>query len=156
MSRTFKDIGVCLAIIAASAVIYWDSLTLRVRTYDPLGSGTMPRMVAIGIIVLCLVAIVQAIVERNIAPRLSAAADEEDFQRRPWLAVTVFGFLVVAAILFALQVPFGIIGSLFVFVSILAIKKCERAILLPAAALSLIFGFGLSYLFGNIFNVDLP
>lgn len=155
MSRTFKDIGVCLAIIAASAVVYWDSLKLRVRTYDPLGSGTMPRMVAIGIIVLCLVAIAQAIFERKRVPRQDAPV-EEDFQRRPWLAVTVFGFLVVSAILFALRIPFGIIGSLLVFASILAIKKGERAIILPAAALSLIFGFGLSYLFGNIFNVDLP
>lgn len=155
MSRTFKDIGVCLAIIAASAIVYWDSLKLRVRTYDPLGSGTMPRMVAIGIILLCLVAIAQAIFERKRPARPDAAADQ-DFQRRPWLAVTIFAFLVVGAIMLALQVPFGITGSLLVFASILAIKKFERAVILPAAALSLIFGFGLAYVFGNIFNVDLP
>ena len=156
MSKTLKDIGVCLVIMVASAVIYWDSLSLRVRTYDPLGSGTMPRMVATGIIILCLVAIVQAIFERNARRRPAPVGEDDDFERRPWLAVTIFGFLVVSGILILLQVPFGITGSLLVFASTVLIKKGERAIILPAAALSLVFGVGLSYLFGAVFNVDLP
>lgn len=156
MSKTFKDIGVCLVIITASAVVYWDSLSLRVRTYDPLGSGTMPRMVATGIIVLCLVAIAQAILERNARKPAAPVAEGEDFERRPWLALTIFGFLVISGVLIALQVPFGITASLLVFASTLLIKKGERAVILPAAALSLVFGFGLSYLFGAVFNVDLP
>lgn len=156
MSRTLKDIGVCLAIMAVAGVVYWESLKLRPGTYDPLGSGTMPRMVAIGLIVLCLVAIMQAVLAGNLHQRRAPLIENDEFERRPRLAVAVFGFLIVAAILLALKLPFGITGSLMVFVTVMAIKKGDRSVIIPAIVLALIFGFGLTYLFGNIFNVDLP
>ena len=42
------------------------------------------------------------------------------------------------------------------FASILAIRRYERSIILPAALCSVAFGFGLTYLFGTVFGVDLP
>ena len=42
------------------------------------------------------------------------------------------------------------------FVSILSIKRGARAIIIPAALCSIAFGFGLTYLFGTVFGVDLP
>ena len=76
--------------------------------------------------------------------------------RRPWLAATLFVYCIGAAVMMQLQVPFGIASTLFLFVSILTIKRCDRAIILPAALCSSALGFGLTYFFGTLFGVDLP
>lgn len=149
------DIPVSLAIVVASALIYWDSLKLRPGSYDPLGSGTMPRMVAVAIVALCLVAVAQSLTMR-FARRKRAAAAAPDFERRPWLAAAIFGYLVIGAAMLYLKVPFAITATLLVFASVLSIKRGERAIIIPAAACSAAFGFGLTYLFGAVFGVDLP
>ena len=156
MSRALKDTGVCLLIILASALIYWDSLGLRAGTYDPLGSGTMPRIVAVAIVVLSLIAIAQSFLVPIGAIADPLEGEAEDFERRPGLAVVIFLYLVACAVLLHLQLPFGVSSSLFLFVSALTIKRFERAVVLPAAACSLLFGFGLTYLFGSVFGVDLP
>jgi hypothetical protein len=42
------------------------------------------------------------------------------------------------------------------FASILAIRRHARSAILPAALCSVVGGFGLTYLFGSVFGVDLP
>ena len=64
MRKRLYDIGVSVAIIGAAGLVYWDALKYRPGIYDPLGSGTMPRMVAVAIVVLSIVAIVQALLAR--------------------------------------------------------------------------------------------
>lgn len=157
MSKALKDTSVILAIILASALVYWDSLKLKAGTYDPLGSGTMPRIVAVAIIVLGIVALFQAFYGTPV-PVLKAPGEpeEEDFERRPWLAVFVFAYLIGCVVLLYLKAPFGASSSLFLFLSSITIKRFEKASLLPSAALSLAVGFGLTYLFGGLFGVDLP
>ena len=150
------DIGVSLAIIAAAGLVYWDARKYRAGIYDPLGSGAMPRMIAVAIVVLCLVAIVQTLLAR---PRRAAPADAlpgDDFERRPRLALVIFAYILACSVLLYLRVPFGITSSLTLFACILAIKRYDRAIMLPGAVCSVAFGFGLTYLFGNVFGVDLP
>jgi hypothetical protein len=156
MSKALKDAGVLLAIILASALVYWDSLKLRAGTYDPLGSGTMPRIVAGLIIILSLIALAQGFFGSRPPPQPLLFEDEEEFERRPWLAVTIFFYLIGCIVLLALRVPFGISSSLFLFVSCLSIKKFDPKSILPATACSLGVGFGLTYLFGTLFGVDLP
>ena len=157
MSKALKDSGVILAIMLASALVYWDSLKLKAGVYDPLGSGTMPRIVAVTIIVLSIVALFQTFFGAP-PPVLKAPGEleEEDFERRPWLAVAVSAYLVGCLVLLYLKLPFGASSSLFLFLSSITIKRFEKASLLPSAALSLIVGFGLTYLFGGLFGVDLP
>ena len=157
MSKALKDSGVIGAIILASALVYWDSLKLRPGTYDPLGSGTMPRIVAVSIIVLSLVALWQTFHGAPV-PKLTTPGmpEEEHFERRPWLALAVFALLIGCVVLLYLRVPFGASSSLFLFVSSLAIRRFDRSSILPSAVLSLSVGFGLTYLFGTLFGVDLP
>lgn len=157
MSKALKDSSVIVAIIIASALVYWDSLKLKAGTYDPLGSGTMPRIVAVTIIVLSLVALYQTFYGTPI-PKLMTPGipEEEDFERRPWLAVIVSAYLIACVVLLYLKLPFGASSSLFLFLSSITIKRFERASLLPSAALSLAVGFGLTYLFAGLFGVDLP
>lgn len=153
-----KDAGVCLAISVAAGLVYWDSLSLRAGTYDPLGSGTMPRIVAGAIIALCLVALAQAFLgARQASPvTLAMPEDEEEFERRPWLSLTVFLYLIGAVVLLALRAPFGITSALFLFISSLSIKRFDPKAILPSALCALGVGFGLTYMFGTLFGVDLP
>jgi hypothetical protein len=151
-SKAF-DIAVSLAIILAAGLVYWDARKYKAGVYDPLGSGTMPKMVAVAIIVLCVVAILQTLLARS---RPQRAQEAESFQRRPWLALVIFLYTVACAVLLYLKVPFGITASLTLFASILAIKRYDRSVLLPGAICSIAFGFGLTYLFGSVFGVDLP
>jgi hypothetical protein len=153
MKRKAFDIGVSVAIIAAAGLVYWDALKYRPGVYDPLGSGTMPRMIAVAIIVLCLVAIVQTLLAR---PRPAKPATGEEFPRRPRLALLVFGYAIACSVLLYLRIPFAITASLTLFASILAIKRYDRSVILPGALCSVAFGFGLTYLFGTVFGVDLP
>jgi hypothetical protein len=149
------DIGVSLAIIVAAGLVYWDARKYRPGIYDPLGSGTMPRMIAVAIVVLCLVAIVQTLLARRRAAPADAPAGD-GFERRPWLALVIFACIVACSVLLFIRVPFGITSSLTLFACILAIKRYDREIMLPGAVCSVAFGFGLTYLFGNVFGVDLP
>lgn len=156
MSKRWYDIGVSVAIIGVAGLVYWDALKYRPGTYDPLGSGTMPRMVAVAIIVLCIVAIVQALVTRAPVAKPANADANAGFEPRPWLALTIFFFVIIGSILLYLRVPFGIASTLMLFASILAIRRYERSMILPAALCSVVFGYGLTYLFGSVFGVDLP
>ena len=111
MRKRVYDIGVSVAIIVAAGLVYWDALKYRPGIYDPLGSGTMPRMVAVAIVVLCLVAIVQALLTRPRAAKPAKAEAGEDFERWPWLAFIIFIYVVICSILLYSRIPFGITSS---------------------------------------------
>lgn len=153
MSKTVRDIGVSAAIIVFAALIYWDSLGLKPGNYDPLGAGTMPRIVATITIALSLIVIAQALLERG-GKRLRI--EELDFERRPWLAVQIFTAMVVCVVLLWARIPFGLSSALFLFFSVLAIRRFRLAAVPGAAAVAVVCGFGLAYLFGTTFGVDLP
>jgi len=157
MSKALKDSSVIVSIIIASVLVYWDSLKLRPGSYDPLGSGTMPRIVAGSIIALSLVALLQTFFGKPVPVLVVPGMPEEaEFERRPWLAIAVSAFLVAYVVMIWLRWPFGLSSSLFLFVSTLAIRRFSLGAVLPAAALSLTFGYALTYLFGTLFGVDLP
>ncbi len=152
MSRAVRDIGVSAAIIVFAALLYWDSLDLKPGNYDPLGAGTMPRIVATITIGLALIVILQTLLMR---PRRTRSADP-GFERRPWLAVQVFVAFAVLAVLLWARIPFGISSALFLFVSALAIRRFRPAAIPGAAVFAVVCGFGLTYIFGSMFGVDLP
>lgn len=156
MSKTLKDVGVCLGIILFSGIIYWDSLGLRAGTFDPLGAGTMPRIVAVATIALALIAILQSVLGARRVMSRSVGIHDENFVRRPWLAVQIFGFMVAAAILLNLRVSFGVTSALFMFFSIMAVRRYRLSRVPLAAVIAVVCGFGLTYLFGALFGVDLP
>ncbi|MFC7397329.1 tripartite tricarboxylate transporter TctB family protein [Chelatococcus sp. GCM10030263] len=154
MRKNFGSTCAILAIMVAAAMIYWDSLGLRAGLYDPLGSGTMPRIVASAIIVLSLVALLQTFLART--PVRVSEPEDTSFAPRPWLAVSIFGYLVICVVLLHARLPFGLSSTLFLFVSALSIRRFEKSAILPAAVCAVVVGYGLTYLFGAVFGVDLP
>ncbi len=156
MHKLLREIAVGGAIIAGAAMAYWDSLRLPPGLYDPLGAGTMPRIVCGAIILLSLVAIAQAVVASRAVPAKGRAKPERDYVLRPGLAAGVFAYLVVFAVLVKTGMPFWISSSLFLFVSTISIAGFRRSAIFPAAAFSIVAGIGVTYLFGTVFMVDLP
>ena len=56
------DIGVSLFLIVVCSLVLWEARKIPPGVYEPLGSGPVPRAVAGLIILLCRVAMVQALV----------------------------------------------------------------------------------------------
>ena len=157
MSKIWKEVGVCLAFIAASAVVYRDSLKLPPGNYDPLGGGTMPRMVCGIIIVLSLAVIVQTLVPVLLGKARQAPAGEViDYRTRPDLALMVFGLLIlyVASIYFA--VPFAVSTGIFLFLAMMVTGEFRKQLILPALFISAVTAAALAYTFISILKVDLP
>jgi putative tricarboxylic transport membrane protein len=156
VNKLMSEIAVCGAIIAVAVLAYRDSLKLPAGMYDPLGAGTLPRIVCVAIIALAVVAIVQAFVARRTANAKNREEPALDYVQRPGLAAAVFAYLVVFAAVVKAGIPFWISSSLFLFASTLTIADFRRSAVLPAIAFSLIAGIAVTYLFGHVFGVDLP
>jgi hypothetical protein len=129
------------------------------RLYDPLGAGTMPRIICGGIILFCVISLGQSLLRARAQLSKSANSqprDEGQAPDRPWLAVAFFVFLVALAIAIQLRVPYWISTSIFLFVSTMAVQRFKLSAVPLAAVISILVGIGVAYLFGDVFRVDLP
>ena len=116
----------------------------------------MPRMVAGAIIVLTAAVLLQHLAAALFAPRRVRRVEALDYPQRPWLGAAIFAYMTAATVMVHYLAPFGITGTLFLFASIMTIKRFQLSAILPAALCSAAVGYGLTYLFGRVFGVDLP
>ena len=151
-----KEAAVCGLIIAVCALVYRESLKLPPGGYDPLGGGTMPRIVCVTIIVLCLVALTQIAVPAFLGSRPAGAEEKLDYVPRPGMAAIVFGLLVLYALSIHLAVPFALSTSAFLFATTMLLGRFDRRLILPALLISVAVGLALNYAFVSVFKVDLP
>ena len=155
MSKVWKEVGVCLAFIAVSALVYRDSLKLPPGNYDPLGGGTLPRIVCGTIIVLSLAAIAQVLI-----PALLGKAPMEEpkpqYRLRPDLAVMLFVLLVLYTLSIRLLVPFMLSSIVFLFLSTMVLAQFRARLIPQALLISVIGGVTMAYTFTAILKVDLP
>jgi hypothetical protein len=158
MTRTLGEVVVSLILIALAAFVYWETLSIPPGLYDPLGAGTMPRIICGGMIIFSVIAIVQSLLRHRsraaagqTKPRGPAAADD-----RPWLAVVTFGLMVVLAVAINFEVPYWASTTVFLFLAMMAVQRFKPSAVLVSALLAIIFAVGVTYLFSNVFSVDLP
>ena len=104
MDKVWKEVGVCLAFIAVSAVVYKDSLKLPPGNYDPLGGGTLPRIVCGIIIVLSLAAIAQVLIPALLRKAAARSEPKPPYRLRPDLALMIFVLLVLYTLSIRLMV----------------------------------------------------
>lgn len=157
MNKILKDVLVCGAICAIALVAYWDSLGLPPPQYDPLGAGTLPRLIVVGIICLSLVAVGQSVLRQFLAPGRARPADKpRDFVLRPWLAVAVFFYTLLFAMSLELRIPYWISSVVFLFLSIMTISRFRRSAALSGAIVAVSVGLFVYFLFTRVFHVDLP
>ncbi len=153
------DIGLGVALIGVALLVIYGTLDLPAGSFEPLGSASIPQYVSGGIIVLSLWIIARA-VARSRDPGEAAQADEADgadFPMRPGLAVALVCLAVVYVGVMAMDwVRFSVATLVFMFASIGMLTGFARRQLPVMIVLSLVFGFGLEYLFTKVFVIDLP
>lgn len=156
MDKVWKEVGVCLAFIAVSAVVYKDSLKLPPGNYDPLGGGTLPRMVCGIIIVLSLAAIAQAVIPALFRKAAPPAEPKPEYRLRPDLAVMLFILLVLYTLSIRLAVPFMLSTIMFLFLSTMVLAQFRVRLIPQALIISVVGGVAMAYTFTAILKVDLP
>ncbi len=156
MGKIWKEVGVCLAFIAVSAAVYRDSLKLPPGNYDPLGGGTLPRMVCGTIIVLSLAAIAQVLLPALLSKAPPAAEPKPGYRLRPDLAVMLFILLMLYTLSIRLAVPFMLSTVVFLFLSTMVLAQFRARLVPQALIISIIGGVAMAYTFTAILQVDLP
>ncbi|MEX2617841.1 MAG: tripartite tricarboxylate transporter TctB family protein [Alphaproteobacteria bacterium] len=139
-----------LLLLFVCGAVYWATGDLPPPSYEPLGPAAFPRILAIAIAVLAVPLIIKP-------ERYNRNLEDDGVTPTPWMAV----WLVLAAVAFAAAlhtriVPFYIIATVFLVVSMAILTRFDRRGWLPTLLASPFIGFGLHYIFTNVFIIDLP
>lgn len=151
-SRQF-EIGASLVVILACAVLIYESLDLPPGSFEPLGSAPVPQFTAGLIILLAIIVIVRAVRKR----RETTTAEDDEVKDEPVSAL----LLVAVTLLYVLLLHFRVIGfgtltAAYLFAVISALERFRPRALIGAAIVGVIVGYGVQYLFTQVFVVDLP
>ncbi len=154
MDRVRKfEIWASILIIAVCAVVIYETLDLPPGSFEPLGSAPVPQATAGIIIILSIVVIVNAFRPR----RADISEDTDDVPDEP-----VSAFLLCAAtLLYVLTLHFRLLGfgtltAIYLFALISALERFQLKSTIIAAVIAVIGGYGIQYLFTQVFVVDLP
>lgn len=155
--RPIAEIGVCSFVIAICAVFWNEAAKLPPGSFEPLGSGPVPKYTAIVVILCCLVVILRAVRKVANGPGLGAEFRNEFTGGSPAGAIVlVVVTLIYAVILHYKLLPFGVVTFLYLFALIWLLEDMRIKSALPAAIVAALASFGVEYLFTNVFIVDLP
>jgi len=157
MDRSFTEIGVS-ALIATVCVIVWISASkLPPGTFEPLGSGPVPKYTSAIVFLACLFVIGRAARRLARQGELSSVLRSELVGGRPVMAVFLFALSIgYVAILQTRTVPFAPLSAVYLLLLIWGMEGFALRKLLPAVATAVIAAFGAGYVFTRIFIVDLP
>jgi hypothetical protein len=157
MDRSFTEIGVS-ALIATVCVVVWISASkLPPGTFEPLGSGPVPKYTAAVVFLACLFVIQRAV--RRLAGQgsLAGVLRSELVGGKPLMALFLFVLSIAyVAILQSRAVPFAPLSAVYLLLLIWGMEGFAPRKFLPALATAVIAAFGAGYVFTNIFIVDLP
>jgi len=152
LSRRF-EIGASLAVILACAVLIYESLGLPPGSFEPLGSAPVPQATAGLIILLCAIVIAGAIRKRGKA----ITAEEDEVKDEPVSALLLIALTLLYVLLLHFRVMgFGTLTAGYLFVVISALERFRPRSLIGAAIVGILVGYGVQYLFTQVFVVDLP
>lgn len=149
---TLIEIVIFGIIIISCSAIYLETLGLPPGSFEPLGSGFMPRVISGLVIVLCVAMMIVSL--RNSSQAVEAKPEpESDRKAGIHLVITT---LALAILFHSRLVDFGLLATVFLFTSIMALERFNRKALIPAGIMSVFVGFGFKYVFTKFFVVDLP
>lgn len=145
-------------LILVAALVYRESLSLPEGLYDPLGAGTLPRIIAAGIVLLSVLSALRSLWRG--APELSEEAPPSDAEAlpsaRPLLALGIYACTLGFAALLAFRIPYWACSGAFLLIAALAVTRLRRSSILPALVFAILTAGSVTYLFGSVFRVDLP
>ena len=157
MSRSTSPVAdLCFGgfLLAACSAVLWESRDIPPGTFEPLGSGPVPRVVAGVIIVLTVYVMLRAWTTLH----AGVARKDPDAPAPRWADVLVLSALTLAYAL-ALHLRLGrfdMLSSVYLFLAIGVLVRFERRRLPVVAGVALLTGFGSQFLFTRVFVVDLP
>jgi len=155
--RPIAEIGVSGLIIAVCAVFWYEAAQLPPGSFEPLGSGPVPKYTAIIVIICCVIVIGRALFRMRGGPGFAADVRAEFAGGSPAGALIITATTLIYAVLLHYEVlPFGPVTFLFLFLTIWTLENLSLKRALPAAIVAAIMSFGTEYLFTNVFYVDLP
>jgi len=160
ISKIKNDIGVSIFLIGVCALMIWDSWDIPPGSFEPLGAGPIPRMIAYTVIVICLIIISRAVFRwRRLKHDENIHQSEPPlaYRPRPKDAALVLGLTVLYGVVMAFELArFSISTTVFLFVTTSLLTRFDRRSLIIGAIIAVVMGFGCQYLFTEVFVVDLP
>ena len=146
------DLWIGSFIIAVCAAAIWEVADIPPGTFEPLGSGPVPRWTAAIIIILTLIAMFRA------WRQSTQTTVEEDNVKPRWAdALLVFALTIVYALLLHYRVArFDLLTTGYLFVTIGLLMRFRPRSLPIIAVVAAVMGFGSNYVFTRVFVVDLP
>ena len=153
------DLGLGLVLIVVASGIIFGTWDLPEGSFEPLGSASIPRYVAGGVIVLSIWIMAQAIarMRQPQEPSVATLDAQDSFALRPGLAAALVAFTVVYVGVMAMEwLRFSIATAIFTLAAVGMLTKFERRLLPGIGVLALVLGVGLEYVFTQVFVIDLP
>lgn len=144
-----------MAILLASVGLFVAATAIPASRFEALGAGAFPMITFALLALVAAIATVDAL--RKIPSRAYGhfAADTIAWARRRYLVFVCLG----ALILYLLAIPkagFSIASLVFLFALQLILMPRRPVSIMVAAIVSLVFSFGLNWLFAEVFTVFLP
>lgn len=136
------------------ALLFWRADDLPASMWEPLGSGSFPRLV-LGTLILFNLAII--VEQLRLLPG-SAAIPKAALRQWLWqhrLAFAVLG-LFAGYIATLAWLGFAVASLLFLLLTQVLLGARTPRRLGVAVAISLVFSFGLAWLFASVFSIMLP
>ena len=144
-----------VALLAVSAGLLFEAAAIPTSRFEVLGAGAFPMLVHGTLIVLLLIAIVGSLRKLPAEAYGRFAGQLAEWTRTRRLVLALFACLAVyLSVMPMIGYPIATFFFLLVLQIILA-PKTRNAIAI-AVGLSIIFSFGLNWLFAEVFNVFLP
>ena len=156
-----SEIGVAVVSILIALATIYGTLELPPGSFEPLGSAVIPQVVAGCIIAFSVWMLMRAVgrarSEREPVTDTNSPEEVESFRFRYDLAIVLVIFAIVYVAVMAMDwVRFSVATLVFMLASIGMLTGFARRQLPILIVLALVFGFGLEYLFTNVFVIDLP
>lgn len=157
--NALTEIAVSVILAAIATAFFINSLGLPVSTREPLGSGSIPRVICGCIILFCLLISIRALrtlkADGTIAVPKKQTAPAHRKRTDLSFKLIALSFLYIG-ILQTRLVPNEIVSPLFLFVAIQVLNGFNRKALIPSVLLALTVGLVTDYLFTDFFYIDLP
>jgi hypothetical protein len=157
------DLGLALAMIVVSAAVWWQASKLGPAPFDPLGPKSFPMWIAGALGLLSLVSVIIILCGRLLGrsdTSLILGIGEEaptDYALRPGLAVAAAALTAIYVAALTLT-GVGFLWTTIAYIGVLgwALSDRTKRHTLIAAAIAVIGGSAITYLFTKIFILDLP
>jgi Tripartite tricarboxylate transporter TctB family len=147
----YAEIFVSLLTITISVLFLWDARRYTASPFEPIGSGAIPAGVAVASVVLAGLMLVQA------TRQLLADKSTGDIQELGLRVLGAFLLTVLyAAILATGWVRYAVATLMFFVVAVLVLAERPKPLLPWTLGLGAVLGFGLDYVFRNVFVTNIP